>query len=307
MSPSNHKAERKRDVEHILSSAHPRRVVAAGPGTGKSHLFAEIARKRRAEGKKNILAITFMGKLGDDLADALCGLVPKTTTMHGFAREMVIQRARGWTYYPRIKDIIEEDLAAEGIATCEIGDANYRRLSKKYRAIGDDDVVYYAVQLCRKAANIPHYDLILVDEYQDFNETESELIDVLATQNEMVIVGDDDQALYAFKGASPAFVRQKHAATATDWESHTLRFCSRCTAVIIRAFHSLVDHCGLNNPGESDIAKRRIEKEYVCYLPGDGSGKDEDFIRQPAYMRDQAVSARNDRLEDQAGARRVYW
>ncbi len=57
-------------------------------------------------------------------------------------------------------------------------------------------------EYARKYPNkIPVFDLILVDEFQDFNETESEFVDLLAQKNEIVIVGDDDQTLYGFKGS----------------------------------------------------------------------------------------------------------
>ena len=43
---------------------------------------------KKIEGKKDFIAITFIGKLRDSLADDLCGLA-KTMTMHGFARRFV--------------------------------------------------------------------------------------------------------------------------------------------------------------------------------------------------------------------------
>jgi superfamily I DNA/RNA helicase len=282
MATRDHKAERKGDVDKIRESNSPRKIVVAGPGTGKSRLFTELIKKKRAEGKRDFFAITFIGKLGDALADDLCGLAT-THTMHGFARSFVLQHTRGWNYYPKIDKIIEEDLAADGIHEFDIGDENYIRKSKHYRAVGDNDVVYYAAEICRKdPKKIPRYDLILIDEYQDFNETESKLVDILATKNEMVVVGDDDQALYAFKGSSPAFIRAKYHDSNDDWASFSLRFCSRCTAVIIGSFHRVVKHFDLNQPNETDIAKKRIEKEYICYLTGKEDGKDADSSTNPA-------------------------
>ncbi|MFH1956114.1 MAG: 3'-5' exonuclease [Patescibacteria group bacterium] len=48
----------------------------------------------------------------------------------------------------------------------------------------------------------------------------------------------------------------------TEYESYTLRFCSRCTEVIIKNFHNLVAKFNLNDP-----IKKRIQKEYICYIP----------------------------------------
>ena len=273
---TDHKTERENDLNEIKFSNHPKKVVVAGPGTGKSFLFGELIKKKREEGKTKFLAITFIGKLGDSLADELCGLA-KTTTMHSFARSFVLEHCNGWNYYPRIYEIIAEDLKNEKIISFEIGDEKYKQKTKHYKAIGDDDVVYYATQICKKdETKIPQYDLVLIDEYQDFNSIESELVDLLAKKNEIIIVGDDDQALYAFKGSSPSFIRLKYHNTNTDWKSFTLRFCSRCTKVIIKCFHGLVSAYKLNDEAESDLTKKRIEKEYICYLTGKGDGKDAD-------------------------------
>ena len=104
--------------------------------------------------------------------------------------------------------------------------------------------------------------MILIDEYQDFNEVESAFVDILATKNKILIVGDDDQALYEFKGASPRFIREKYEASNAEYDSHTLRFCSRCTDAVIGAFHNIVTRYKLNA-----TESRRIGKEYICYEP----------------------------------------
>jgi AAA domain len=258
----DHKKEREDDVSKIKGSSHPHKVVVAGPGTGKSYLFQELIKGKKLEGKKNFVAITFIGKLGDALADDLCGLA-ETMTMHGFARRFVLANCRGWEYYPKIYEIIKEDLEKEGINEFKIGDKNYKEKSVYYKATGDADVVYYAVQICIKNDNkIPKHDLILVDEFQDFNEIESEFVDLLCQKNEVVIVGDDDQALYEFKGSSPTYIRSKHDVGNSGFESHTLRFCSRCTEVIIKYFHAIVEKYKLNEP-----SKNRIQKEYISYVP----------------------------------------
>lgn len=268
----DYKTEREGDVNKIKNSNHPRKVIVAGPGTGKSFLFQELIRAKKLEGKKDFIAITFIGKLGDALADELCGLA-ETMTMHGFARKFILEKCKGWVYYPKIYDVIREDLKKKGIASFEIGDNNYKERSACYKVVGDADVIYYAVQICKKDNNqIPKYDLILIDEFQDFNEIESEFVDLLSQKNEIVIVGDDDQALYGFKGSSPDYIRSKYDKANQGFESHTLRFCSRCTEVIIKCFHTIVKKFNLNDP-----AKNRIQKEYICYAPD----KQDDSMANP--------------------------
>ncbi|MCY7502498.1 UvrD-helicase domain-containing protein [Bacillus pumilus] len=48
---------------------------------------------------------------------------------------------------------------------------------------------------------------ILVDEFQDINPVQYQLIQLLAGETEQLFcVGDDDQAIYAFRGSNPAFI-----------------------------------------------------------------------------------------------------
>jgi hypothetical protein len=272
----DHKQERKKDVDTILLSDHARRVVVAGPGTGKSFLFQEAIKKAKKEGKNSFLAITFIGKLGDALADELAGLA-ETFTLHGFARKVVLENCpKGWEYYPKISALIEEDLTSKEIIKFEIGDDRYKARTKYYKSIGENDVVYYALQTLKNDKNkIPHYDLILVDEFQDFNEIESQLIDLLAETNKVLIVGDDDQALYEFKGSSPKYIRERYDDSNEAFESHTLRFCSRCTPVIVKAFHDIIQNAALSAKGHG-----RINKEYICYLPD----KEEDGALNPKIL-----------------------
>jgi superfamily I DNA/RNA helicase len=255
----NYEEERKKDTDVILNSQHKKKVIMAGPGTGKSHLLTQAIKLKKAQGKSKFHAITFIGKLGDALADDLAGLA-ETTTLHSFAREFVLSnRPKGWVYFPEIKGVILKDLNLVGKDGIGIGHPEYEERSKFYKAVGDDDVVYYALKICKENETIiPSFDLLLIDEFQDFNETEDEFISMLASKNEVIIVGDDDQALYKWKGSDPKYIRDKHSDP--DYESHTLRWCSRCPEVIINAFHNIVKTY-------EDKLEGRKEKEYFCYYP----------------------------------------
>jgi len=66
----------------------------------------------------------------------------------------------------------------------------------------------------------------------------------------------------SFKGSSPKFIRSKYSDEDTNFESHTLRFCSRCTEVIIKSFHNIILNYNLES---SD--NLRINKDYIYYSP----------------------------------------
>ncbi|MBS2968426.1 ATP-dependent helicase [Metabacillus sp. KIGAM252] len=50
---------------------------------------------------------------------------------------------------------------------------------------------------------------ILIDEFQDINQVQYEIIQLLSAKHQSVFaVGDDDQSIYAFRGSNPAFLLQ---------------------------------------------------------------------------------------------------
>ncbi|MDZ7842245.1 MAG: UvrD-helicase domain-containing protein [Gammaproteobacteria bacterium] len=85
----------------------------------------------------------------------------------------------------------------------------YNRQLRAYNAVDLDDLVYLPAQLLaadpalldRWRRTVRH---ILVDEYQDTNNTQYELIRLLAGDGAgLTVVGDDDQSIYAWRGARP--------------------------------------------------------------------------------------------------------
>lgn len=71
-----------------------------------------------------------------------------------------------------------------------------------------DDMVYLAIKLLlddqQLRNSIQHqYQYILIDEFQDLNNSQQMLVDIIAKpQNNLFVVGDDDQMIYRFRGAT---------------------------------------------------------------------------------------------------------
>lgn len=54
------------------------------------------------------------------------------------------------------------------------------------------------------------YKYIFVDEYQDTNEAQNRLLDLIVTpETNVCLVGDDDQAIYEWRGARPDYIRKR--------------------------------------------------------------------------------------------------
>ena len=88
----------------------------------------------------------------------------------------------------------------------------YRGYEKRLRQNGlidFDDMMVMCYELLRKRPDIlsawqRKYQYILVDEFQDINKIQYEIIRMLAKpEDNLFIVGDDDQSIYRFRGAKP--------------------------------------------------------------------------------------------------------
>ena len=92
--------------------------------------------------------------------------------------------------------------------------ADYVRSLKAYNAVDFDDLILLPVLLfrehpdiCEKWQNKIRY--LLVDEYQDTNVTQYQMVRQLAGKlGRFTVVGDDDQSIYAWRGAEPENLRQ---------------------------------------------------------------------------------------------------
>ncbi len=87
--------------------------------------------------------------------------------------------------------------------------SQYQRALKAYNAVDFDDLILLPTRLLQDNAearekwqNRIRY--LLVDEYQDTNSSQYQLIKLLAgARGAFTVVGDDDQSIYAWRGAEP--------------------------------------------------------------------------------------------------------
>lgn len=264
---------RTESVNEVLNSTSRKKIVVAGPGTGKTYLFKRLA--EQAGG--NALAITFINNLADDLRNELQNLA-ESRTFHSLCKGLlhglpVKGITNNFSYFPKLSGIISSDAHLLS-GPCGDMDAPFQQLSEGedriefylqrgdyYDAVSPNDMVYRVIQVFRvEPDRIPAYNLIMVDEYQDFNKLEVELIDILADKSPILIVGDDDQALYTLKHASPDFLRQKYASS--QFANFELPFSSRCPSVVIEAANRLIEKAQ-----ESGYLRNRVDKRSTCFLP----------------------------------------
>lgn len=84
----------------------------------------------------------------------------------------------------------------------------YQKKLENANALDFDDIISLTVKLFLKFEDVldyyqNRYRYILVDEYQDTNHAQYKLISLLSAKSEnLCVVGDDDQSIYAFRGAT---------------------------------------------------------------------------------------------------------
>ena len=90
----------------------------------------------------------------------------------------------------------------------------YESEKKKLRKIDFEDMLILCKQLFERRKDIlkkwqEKFAYILVDEFQDVNQAQYDVIRMLAApEDNLFVVGDDDQAIYGFRGAKPGIMME---------------------------------------------------------------------------------------------------
>ena len=267
-------AERNQLTKAIVDSLKPKKIIVSGPGTGKTFLFGQIINQKPG----SYLVLTFINNLADKLKQEL-GNKAKCCTFHSFCKSILHKVGRKgiddkFILYPQLNLIVKSD--ALPLLGKELHfRQSFTQLKRKspelgffiersnyYNAISFDDSVFRVIEhFEQNPTDIPTFDQVLVDEYQDFNLLEVTFIDLISQKNAILIVGDDDQALYGqLKDASPQYIREKYRSK--EYKNFELPFCSRCTTVIVDAIQDILTRATAYKKLQS-----RISKTYICYLP----------------------------------------
>ena len=167
---------------------------------------------------------------------------------------------------------IEIDYYFSSACSAEIFQKMYRGYQEKlqrHRCLDFDDMVVYTYQLLKEREDIrrrwqAQFRYLLIDEFQDINRLQYETVCMLAEpENNLFIVGDDDQSIYGFRGAKPG-IMLSFPKRFPDTKQIVLGVNYRCSDEIMKAAERLI---GKNN--------ERYEKHIVA-----NKGKE-----QPVHMK----------------------
>ncbi len=270
-------------VERVLASKSRKKLVVAGPGAGKTTLFSRLL-DRTGGTREERLVLTFINNLKVDL-DRSLGEKAQVFTLHGYCQHLLYRNEElrnglsgHFRCFPGLASIIKRDwewlrgstaprfVELMRDLTCS-GEqyAFYVERASYYDAVDFDDSVYRTYQqLDADRSLVPRYELVLIDEFQDFNRMEAAVIDLLAGRNQILIAGDDDQALYSqLRGAS--WDHMRHRYESGHYEIFELPFCMRCPEVIVGAVNDIILRAR-----EGNRLNGRIDKAYRYYEPVKG-------------------------------------
>jgi len=139
----------------------------------------------------------------------------------------------------------------------EVKDSTLHEVYKRYEdllefnnAVDLDGLVLKVVRSSQNGNNDSHSinfkGHLLVDEYQDINQAEYRLIQLLAKRaTSLFVVGDDDQSIYTWRGANPQIIR----AFKQDFQNGEVQFLKqshRCPGHILNGAYAIVSkdpHC----------------------------------------------------------------
>ncbi len=129
----------------------------------------------------------------------------------------------------------------------------YQARLSRANALDFDDILYYAVQLLEKSPETlakyqERFLHVLIDEYQDVNFTQYRFAQLISGKHRNItIVGDDDQSIYAWRGADVSLML-KFSSDYNDAKVITLAQNYRSTKTILRAAYDVIRH----NRGRAD-------------------------------------------------------
>lgn len=121
----------------------------------------------------------------------------------------------------------------------------YQDLLTQRKKLDFDDMLLRCLHLFEERPDIleiwqERCQFVLIDEYQDSSLIQCRLAQMLAApQNNIMVVGDDDQSIYGFRGAAPERLRD-FLAVYPDAKQYLLNINYRCPETVVKAAGKLI-------------------------------------------------------------------
>lgn len=230
---------------------------------------------------------------------SIVGMTQADKNMDGLRRQISRWKSQFVTPLDALEEADEDDLYLQARIY-----GRYTERLQGLNAVDFDDLIYRPVMLLREDSDAytkwtHRFGCVLVDEYQDTNTAQYHFARLLAGPNEnLTVVGDDDQSIYAFRGAEV----EKILSFRKDFKQAkivTLESNYRSVGTILDAANSVI----ANNPHRHPKAMKAVrgggEKILFLELEDELAEAEEVVTRcQQAWRRgiawnDQAILIRS--------------
>lgn len=207
-------------------------MVIAGPGTGKTKTLAArivyLITQKKAK-PQEILALTFTKKAAEEMQIRVAAAIgseqaPKITTFHGLCYELLGGELEFISEPQRLRLIksLRRPAVLKNLSAKELGlkisqaknavDQPEPEVAKIVAAYNEalhaqnlydfDDLLQNAYGLLRQGEQEKPYRYIFADEFQDTNRLQYEILKLLRVNDNLFVIGDPNQSIYGFRGAS---------------------------------------------------------------------------------------------------------
>lgn len=190
--------------------------------------------------------------------------------------------------FAEISKVKNERIPLESYYSSLCGEEVFRDIFKAYQSrmqknglLDFDDMLVYTYELFTQRKDIlamwqQKFQYILIDEFQDINQLQYDIIRMLALpENNLFIVGDDDQSIYRFRGSKPEIMLH----FGEDYKKAkkvVLDVNYRCTKDIVEKSLRLIGHNSNRYP--KDIRANSEAEDGVTLCSFDNTAKEAAFI-----------------------------
>lgn len=152
----------------------------------------------------------------------------------------------------------------------------YHYILRKENLLDFDDLLLYTNSMLSNVEILSNirlmFDLVMVDEVQDINLVQYEIFKkiVLAPHIRYIVVGDDDQCIYSFRGSDPKYLMHNFAVDFVGSQVIYLSLNHRCPDNIVRLSEQVILPVSDRMNKKLVAVKKDVEPiEYDLYLDQD--------------------------------------